>query len=415
MRKRTAALHNLGCKVNAYEAEKMTEKLKAAGYEIVPFDSPADFYIINTCSVTNIADRKSRQMINRARKVNPEAVVVASGCYVDTRGGEISADRNIDIAIPNSEKENIVQILEAWEGAHLMSEGEESITPAEAEGDRSRRFLKVQDGCNMFCSYCIIPYARGRVRSRPLDDVIKETEESVRAGFSEFVLTGIHLTSYEDLPGLIKAVDRVTGVKRIRLGSLEPTVVTEEFVSLLSGTGSICPHFHLSLQSGSDSVLKRMNRHYTAERFSESVSLLRRAFDDPAITTDVIVGFPGESEEEFEETARFLEEIKIYEAHIFPYSRRKGTVADRMPGQLSEREKHERLKILKSADEKRRRDFEDRHIRKEAEILIEDGNEGYTREYIRAGVKGDPIPSGTVLKGMLTGRDEKGRLEFRAD
>ncbi len=429
-KKLRAAIHNLGCKVNAYEAEKMAEKLREAGYRMVSFEEPSDYYIVNTCSVTNIADRKTRQMLHRAKKNNPEAVVVAAGCYVDTAGGQ--TDNSIDIAVPNSSKEDIADILKAWEESHGRagkigeSRNREAVLPetwGRGEGTHTRRFLKVQDGCNMFCSYCIIPYARGRIRSRSIRDVLSETEELVRRGSSEFVLTGIHLSSFgkekedpeECLTELIKRMDETEGVKRIRLGSLEPTLITEGFIQEIKGIESLCPHFHLSLQSGCDSVLKRMNRHYTGEGYLKSVRILREAFRDPAITTDVIVGFPGETEEEFNETEAFLREADLYETHIFPYSRRRGTPAERMEGQLTEKEKHKRLEILKAEDQKRRRAFEDRHIGKEAEVLFEDFNEGYTREYIRVRLSGNEVSPGTIIKGRITGRMPDGRMEFLAN
>ena len=425
-----AAIHNLGCKVNAYEAERMAEKLQKAGYEIVSFEEPSDYYIVNTCSVTNIADRKTRQMLHRARKNNPEAVIVAAGCYVDTAGGQ--TDNSIDIAVPNSSKEDIADILKAWEESHDRAgksgesrdrEGAFPETWGRGEGIHTRRFLKVQDGCNMFCSYCIIPYARGRIKSRSISDVLSETKELAGRGSSEFVLTGIHLSSFgkekedpkECLTELIKRMDETEGVKRIRLGSLEPTLITEEFIREIKGIESLCPHFHLSLQSGCDSVLKRMNRHYTGEGYLNSVRILREAFEDPAITTDVIVGFPGETEEEFEVTKAFLREADLYETHIFPYSRRRGTPAERMEGQLTEKEKHKRLEILKAEDQKRRRAFEDRHIGKEAEVLFEDCNQGYTREYIRVRLSGNEVSPGTIIKGRIAGRMPDGRMEFLTD
>ena len=419
-----AAIHNLGCKVNAYEMEKIAEKLISGGFTIVPFEEEADYYIINTCTVTNIADRKSRQMLHRARKMNPEAVVIAAGCYVDTHGDGTLVDESIDIAVPNSEKENIPDIIRNWEQSHDMEGTEDTAFPEENDDDRTgrtdphrsgegiytRRFLKVQDGCNMFCSYCIIPYARGRIRSRKIDDVITEVRKLADNGYREFVVTGIHLSSYgKDRPGdkeelldLLKAVDSIEGVRRIRLGSLEPRIITESFTQELKEIASICPQFHLSLQSGSDSVLKRMNRHYTGREYLESVEILRDHFDDPAITTDVIVGFPGETLEEFEETIEFLKKIKFYETHIFPYSRRKGTPADRMDGQITREEKHRRLKILKELDSIHRREFEERWIGKEAEVLFEEGNEGYTREYIRVKNMGTAVSTGTICRGILT-------------
>ncbi len=434
--KNKIALHNLGCKVNAYEMEKMAGNLLDAGYTIVSFEEEADYYIVNTCSVTNIADRKSRQMLHRAKKMNPDGVVIAVGCYVDTHGREEVCAEEIDIALPNSEKENIAEVIKAWEESHseeglalINSPVSEEISGIRnskdsrhisGEGIYTRKFLKVQDGCNMFCSYCIIPYARGRIRSRSIPEILSEIRELTKTGYHEYVITGIHLSSYgkdrpdsgEDLIGLIRAADDLKGVERIRLGSLEPRIVTDEFAKSLSGIRSLCPHFHLSLQSGSNAVLKRMNRHYSKEEYRESVERLRRVFDDPAITTDVIVGFPGESEEEFEETREFLEEISFYETHIFPYSRRKGTNADKMDGQLSQKVKHERLEILKKLDLINRRKYEDRWINKETEVLFEEENTGYTREYVRVKDTGEEIKPGTILKGRISSRISGEIMEF---
>ncbi len=431
------AIHNLGCKVNAYETEVMAEKLIEAGYSVVSFEEKADYYVVNTCSVTNIADRKSRQMLHRAGKLNPDAVIIAVGCYVDTHGRDEVCLEGVDIALPNTEKGNIVEVIKAWEDSH-RTEGEEAGSPGEraaygeairssgeehhisGEGIYTRKFLKVQDGCNMFCSYCIIPYARGRIRSKRISDVIALISSLTEKGYREFVLTGIHLSSYgldrpednEDLLKLIEEADKLPGVERLRLGSLEPRIVTKEFAERLKGVKSLCPHFHLSLQSGSDTVLKRMNRHYTTEEYLQSVEILRSYFDDPALTTDVITGFPGETEEEFKETYGFIERTGFYETHIFPYSRRRGTAADRMEGQLANSVKHERLKVLKALDSEKRKEYEDRHIGREAEVLFEDGNEGYTREYIRVKCPEGEIKSGEIHRGIITGRDVDGTPVF---
>ena len=337
---RTAALHNLGCKVNSYETEAMQQLLEEAGYEIVPFHEKADVYIINTCSVTNIADRKSRQMLHRAKKQNPDAVVVAAGCYVQAAAEELKADLAVDVIIGNNKKQDLLPILEEYfkdksDSSHVIEISEtheyERLSIHKI-ADHTRAFLKIQDGCNQFCSYCIIPYTRGRVRSRRPDEVVAEVRELAAAGYQEVVLTGIHLSSYgvdfkeeekkENLLSLIKQVHEVEGIRRIRLGSLEPRIITEEFAQALASMPKFCPHFHLSLQSGCDKTLKRMNRHYTTEEYAAGCEILRRYFDNPAITTDVIVGFPGETEEEFEETKAFLERIGFYEMHIFKYSRR---------------------------------------------------------------------------------------------
>ncbi len=340
-----AALHNLGCKVNAYETEAMQEILEKSGYEIVSFHDKADVYVINTCTVTNMADRKSRQMIHRARKMNPDAVIVAAGCYVQARGDEL--EEGIDIVIGNNKKQELAGILEHyWQErekrgrqtavqkeivdiGHTSEYEELHLTHT---GEHTRAYIKVQDGCNQFCSYCIIPYARGRVRSRKREDVVREVKELAKGGYKEVVLTGIHLSSYgidqeDNLLNLIQAVHKVEGIRRIRLGSLEPRIITEEFARTLAELPKICPHFHLSLQSGCDETLKRMNRRYTSEEYYEKCCLLRKYFQDPALTTDVIVGFPGETEEEFEKSRDFIDKVNFYETHIFKYSPRKGTKA----------------------------------------------------------------------------------------
>ena len=404
-----AALHNLGCKVNAYETEAMQELLEQAGYEIVPFQEKADVYIINTCTVTNMADRKSRQMLHRARKMNPEAVVAACGCYVQEKPDE-AADC-VDIVIGNNRKKEIVRILEEYEN----SRGGEKKRPGEPLKDlvdightkeyeelslsrtaeHTRAYIKVQDGCNQFCSYCIIPYARGRVRSRSKAHVLEEVQALAVAGYQEVVLTGIHLSSYgidngEDLLSLI-----LEGIRRIRLGSLEPRIITEEFVRTISGLPKMCPHFHLSLQSGCTETLKRMNRRYTAEEYFEKCELLRKYFHEPALTTDVIVGFPGETQEEFEASRAFVDKVDFYETHVFKYSRREGTKAAVMPDQVPEPVKAERSAILLELSKKKQKAYEERLLGTTQEVLIEEEIErdgeiwqvGHTREYVKAGIK----------------------------
>lgn len=409
-----AALHNLGCKVNAYETEAMQELLEQAGYEIVPFQEKADVYIINTCTVTNMADRKSRQMLHRARKMNPEAVVAACGCYVQEKPDE-AADC-VDIVIGNNRKKEIVRILEEYENSRdgekkrpgeplkdlvdigHTKEYEELRLSRTAE--HTRAYIKVQDGCNQFCSYCIIPYARGRVRSRSKDHVLEEVQALAGAGYQEVVLTGIHLSSYgidngEDLLSLILAVHEVEGIRRIRLGSLEPRIITEEFVRTISGLPKMCPHFHLSLQSGCTETLKRMNRRYTAEEYFEKCELLRKYFHEPALTTDVIVGFPGETQEEFEASRAFVDKVDFYETHVFKYSRREGTKAAVMPDQVPEPVKAERSAILLELSKKKQKAYEERLLGTTQEVLIEEEIErdgeiwqvGHTREYVKAGIK----------------------------
>ncbi|MBM6947807.1 tRNA (N(6)-L-threonylcarbamoyladenosine(37)-C(2))-methylthiotransferase MtaB [Mordavella massiliensis] len=404
-----AALHNLGCKVNAYETEAMQEILERSGYEIVPFHEKADVYVINTCTVTNMADRKSRQMLHRARKMNPDAVVVAAGCYVQAKAGEV--DDCVDIVIGNNRKHELAGILEEY----WRSEGEKKEemadiihAPAYEEmsltrtGEHTRAYIKVQDGCNQFCSYCIIPYARGRVRSRRMEDVVSEVEALARQGYREVVLTGIHLSSYgidlgggEDLLALIRAVHGVDGICRIRLGSLEPRIVTEEFAGALAALPKICPHFHLSLQSGCDATLRRMNRRYTAQEYYEKCQLLRAHFDHPALTTDVIVGFPGETEEEFEESLAFVDKVDFYETHIFKYSRREGTKAAAMADQVPEQVKTARSARMIALGRRKQQAYEDRLIGTTVEVLMEEAVEredgvyqvGHTKEYVKVGQK----------------------------
>jgi threonylcarbamoyladenosine tRNA methylthiotransferase MtaB len=397
-----AALHNLGCKVNAYETEAMQQLLEAAGYEIVPFSEKADVYVVNTCSVTNIADRKSRQMLHRAKKQNPDAIVVAAGCYVQTREDEAKLDPAIDIILGNDMKNKLVGVIE-----------ELSLTRT---AEHTRAFIKVQDGCNQFCSYCIIPYARGRVRSRAIDSVIREVESLAAQGYREIVLTGIHLSSYgvdcgENLLHLIQMVHEVEGIERIRLGSLEPRLITEEFAAALAKMEKICPHFHLSLQSGCDATLQRMNRKYTTEEYEKGCKLLRTYFDQPAITTDVIVGFPGETEAEFEETRAFLERIHFYEMHIFKYSRRKGTRADLMDNQIPEEIKTARSAELIALGERMSEEYRKRLVGTCQEVLFEELSDvggtpmyvGYTREYVRVAAVSARSLVNRIVRGKITG------------
>ena len=419
---RTVAFHNLGCKVNTYEMEMMIKALAEKGFIIVPFEQRSDFYIINTCSVTNIADRKSRQMIHRARTANPDSVIVAAGCYVNTHGEDEVIAEGVDICVVNEQKKDIADILDRYlkDKASAEEETEKAAFDASAKAMlHTRCFIKVQDGCDQFCTYCIIPYARGRIQSRPVSEVVEEIRGYADNGYKEFVPTGIHISSYgkdrpedgEDLLGLMTGISGVKGVERIRLSSLEPRLITEEFAEKLSGIPQICPHFHLSLQSGSDSVLKRMNRRYTAKEYLHAVEILRRYFDDPAITTDIITGFPGETEEEFKETIELVKKAGFYETHIFKYSRRKGTAADRMDGQLSEKVKHGRSAVLLDINKEQKRRFEDRHISGGAvkEILFEDVEminghpyrAGYTREYIKVYGDAAVYDMGGIAAGMI--------------
>ena len=432
-----AALHNLGCKVNAYETEAMQEMLEKAGYEIVPFREGADIYIINTCTVTNIADRKSRQMLHRARKMNPDAVVVAAGCYVQAQNTRENTDPCIDIVLGNNHKKDLIKVLEEYEAEKAAQK--ESADAAEKSdvrkniqdieeigqtkeyeklhltkpGEHTRAYIKVQDGCNQFCTYCIIPYVRGRVRSRTVEDVLDEVRTLAGNGYQEVVLTGIHLSSYgidfdgnRHLLSLIQAVHQVEGIRRIRLGSLEPGIITDEFARALSELPKMCPHFHLSLQSGCDDTLKRMNRRYTSEEYYEKCCILRRYFDNPALTTDVIVGFPGETEEEFQKSRDFVDKVDFYETHIFKYSRREGTKAAAMENQVSEQEKARRSAILIELGEKKRKAYEQSFLGKEVEVLVEEEaviegrpmQTGHTKEYIRIAFEGDKSLKNTIVK-----------------
>lgn len=421
-----AALHNLGCKVNAYETEAMQHLLEEAGYEIVPFTQKADVYVINTCSVTNMADRKSRQMLHKAKKNNPDSIVVAAGCYVQTSEKEVLNDLSVDIVIGNDRKHDLVRLLEEYsldsvnDTVDDINDGKHDFEELfiDQTKEHTRAFIKVQDGCNQFCSYCIIPYARGRVRSRRFENVIAEVERLAANGFKEVVLTGIHLSSYgvdfEEATGLlelIQAVNAVKGIERIRLGSLEPKIVTEHFASELSKLDKICPHFHLSLQSGCDATLKRMNRKYTTKEYERGCELLRKYLVHPAITTDVIVGFPGETEEEFEQTKAYLEHIHFYEMHIFKYSKRKGTRAAVMPDQIDEQIKAVRSEKLIALGHDMSKEFRKFYIGKNEEVLFEEkaviGDKeyfvGYTKEYVKVAKKTDENLENQIVSGCISG------------
>ena len=407
--KKKVALHNLGCKVNAYEVEAMQQLLENAGYETVPFEEGADVYVINTCTVTNIADRKSRQMLHKAKKMNPDAIVVATGCYAQADTEKLKEDTAVDLILGNNQKTQIVEALEEYKKEHAKQvqvieinhtkEYEELSIASTAE--HVRAYIKVQDGCNQFCSYCIIPFARGRVRSRKIEEVLREVETLAAKGYKEVVLTGIHLSSYgvdfpkeerESLLSLIQAVSRVEGISRIRLGSLEPRIITEEFLEGIVKTGKVCPHFHLSLQSGCNKTLKNMNRRYSAQEYAEKCELIRKFYPAPALTTDVIVGFPQETEEDFEESYEFVKKIHFYETHIFKYSRRHGTKAASMDGQLTEAVKAQRSDRMLELHEIRAREYEEAMIGKKMELLLEEEVEidgrpwyvGHSREYVRA-------------------------------
>lgn len=429
---KSVALHNLGCKVNGYEMDVMQQMLQEKGYKIVSFDERADIYIVNTCTVTNIADRKSRQMLHRAKKKNPDAIVVAVGCYVQAGGEEVLKDEGIDLAVGNNRKKDLVAILEKYmeegpansnrktlEHTTIIDIGKtaeyEEMRLQETSG-HTRAYIKIQDGCNQFCSYCIIPYARGRVRSRSQEDILTEVRGLAEKGYKETVLTGIHISSYGMDKGkpalleLLKGIHGIDGIERIRLGSLEPRIVTEEFARELGKLPKLCPHFHLSLQSGCDATLKRMNRHYTTGEYYEKVRILRRVFGDPAITADIIVGFPGETEEEFQETKAFLEKIKFYEMHVFKYSKRKGTPAAVMENQVPEETKASRSNLLLTMEKMQSKEFRETFLGREEEILFEEGKEvggdfyqiGHTKQYVKVAKKSEKSLSNTIIAGKIT-------------
>jgi len=442
---KNVALHNLGCKVNGYELDVIKQKLVEEGYNICPFESSADVYIINTCTVTNIADRKSRQMLHKAKKENKDAIVIAIGCYVDTNKEKIEMDDCIDIAIGNNRKAELVDILKKYEKEKdlesLEGDGikckktylDESIDVKSKEKtvieemelksapEHTRAYIKIQDGCNQFCSYCLIPYARGRVRSREQKDIVNEIINLARGGVKEVVITGIHISSFgidrgeSELISLLKKVHAIKGIERIRLGSLEPRIITKENAKAFASMPKLCPHFHLSLQSGCEETLKRMNRHYSAKEYMEGVEILRSVYDRPAITTDVIVGFPGETEEEFEESRKFCEDVNFYEMHVFKYSVRKGTAAEKMPMQLTDRQKAQRSDVLIEMSSKNAKKYRESFIGERVNVLWENSMEldgktymiGHTEKYVKIGKEIDKSLekelSGTFEEGVCKG------------
>lgn len=442
---KTVAFHTLGCKVNTYETEAMQQLMESAGYRCVEFGERADVYIVNTCSVTNIADRKSRQMLHRARKMNEDAIVVAAGCYVESAKNKIDEDLSIDIIVGNNNKNDIVNIINEYLQDKIKNkfiidinkETEYEEFNIRKINDHTRAFIKVQDGCNQFCSYCIIPFTRGRVRSRKMENILDEVKNLSASGYKEIVLTGIHLSSYgvdfldesynkrmekltrteesdeefvtkNELLCLIENIANIEGIERVRIGSLEPRIIQENFIKSLSNIDKFCPHFHLSLQSGCDRTLKSMNRKYTADEFYEGVKLIRKYFDSPAITTDIIVGFPGETKTDFEESKAFVEKVKFYETHIFPYSIREGTKAANMP-QVDGNEKAQRANILNEINLKNQREFRASRIGKEDELLceevfIKDGVEyftGYTKEYVKVAVLNSDLKTNDIVSGKI--------------
>ena len=448
---KNVALHNLGCKVNSYEIEVMQEKLEEKGYKIVPFAPGADIYVINTCTVTNIADRKSRQMLHKAKKMNPDAVVVAVGCYVQTGTESVKTDPCIDLAIGNNRKKDIVTILEEYleqrkKGGedktlfettildinHGKQEYEEMKLTRTAE--HTRAYVKIQDGCNQFCTFCIIPFARGRVRSRKEEDILEEVRGLVKAGYKEIVVTGIHLSSYgldfitkesgDYLQGvdirkqaygkgflidILEKINKIEGLERLRVGSLEPRIITEEFANRLKALEKLCPHFHLSLQSGCDATLERMKRFYTAAEYKEKVALLRKVFENPAITTDVIVGFPGETEEEFNTTLEYLKEIEFFEMHVFKYSKRENTVAAARKDQVPDHIKSKRSDILLNLEKEQSDRYRRSYLEKEVSVLIEEEKTiqgkkyqvGHTSTYIKVAVPSKQDLKNCLVKGKI--------------
>ncbi len=430
-----AAVHNLGCKVNSYELDVMVQELKGAGYEMVSFEDSADVYIINTCSVTSIADRKSRQMLHRAKKRNPNAVVAAVGCYVETDRQTLEEDPLVDLCIGNNRKGSIARILTDYlNGTMQEDETRDDLTqrPMYEEMQlrtpgRTRADVKIQDGCNQFCTYCIIPYARGRIRSRDPEDVIREVQGLAADGVKEVVLTGIHISSYgkekglepdRELLNLLRRLQLLTGIERIRLGSLEPRIITEDFAAGISGLSKVCPHFHLSLQSGCDDTLRRMNRHYTAEEYDAGVERLRRVYDRPAITTDVIVGFQGETAEEFEASRSFLNKVNFYEIHVFKYSVRKGTAAEHMPNPCSNEEKNERSSVLLELTDRQAKAYRRSFVGQQEELLLEEKIEldgtayftGHTMRYTQGAVPAEGRREGEIVRGVITGLSADGTM-----
>lgn len=409
------AFLTLGCKVNSYETEKMKKAFEEAGHMIVAFDEKADAYIVNTCTVTNIADRKSRKMLHRAKRMNPEAVVAAAGCYVDSSEKKGERDESVDLFISNKDKEKLVEMVcdelkkRGLEDRLMPEHGECKMSQAALDEEHTRAYIKVQNGCNQYCTYCIIPFVRGELHSRTVEDVVSETQQLADRGFQEVVITGIHVSSYgvdkgkagsflelegEPLLELLEAISEVEGIERIRLSSLEPRIITEKFVKRLSAIKKVCPHFHLSLQSGCDTVLKRMNRHYTTKDYTDGLEILRKYYDNPAVTTDIIVGFPQETEEEFVETCEFAKQVEFAQIHVFKYSRRQGTIADKMEGQITESIKSERSDRLLAIERELEILYQKKAVKDTEEVLIEEISEidgkkyltGYNERYIRVAI-----------------------------
>lgn len=402
------AFCTLGCKVNQYETNAMEEKFINSGYEVVAFDQVADIYVINTCTVTNMSDKKSRQMIRKAKQLNEDSIVVAVGCYAQVSKEKLEKIEEVDLILGNNEKKEIVKYVEEFNKEKLihledlMHQKEFIDFGTTVHMDKTRAVIKVQDGCDRFCSYCIIPYARGRVRSRKIESVIEEIESLAKNGVKEVVITGIHIASYgkdfkEDigLIDLLEEINKIKGIERIRLGSLEPTIIDETFLDRLSKLDKICHHFHLSLQSGCNETLKRMNRRYTTEEFEKVVNLLKNIYNDVVLTTDIIVGFPGETEEEFNKTYNFLKKIRFYKMHIFKYSRREGTKANNMPNQISSNIQDKRSKKIIELSDTNQKEYNNEYIGKKVKVLIEEKQgeylKGHTQNYLMIIVKQDNI------------------------
>ena len=433
------AFLTLGCKVNSYETEAMQALLASAGATLVEFNEEADIYVVNTCSVTNMADRKSRQMLHRAKKKNPDAVVVAAGCYAQTADETAMKETGIDVVIGNNQKKQIVEILENYMAGvenkrlEIGEETEYEDLSLDTQVEHTRAYIKIQDGCNQFCSYCIIPYARGRIRSRKPEDVVEEVKRLAANGYQEIVLTGIHLSSYgrtsyeklteesgQPLLSLLQQINAVEGIRRIRLGSLEPRIITEKFVKTLVTCEKVCPHFHLSLQSGSDTVLVRMNRKYTTEEYAKSVDILKKYYEAPAITTDIIVGFPQETEEEFSETMEFAKRIGFSKIHVFKYSRRKGTVADKMSGQVDEQVKNMRSEQLMALEAALGETYREQFFGKEETVLFEESTVvdgevcqvGYNERYVRIAVNTKEDLSNCIETVRIEGKTKEQETLF---
>ena len=419
-----AAFYTLGCKVNQYETNAMIEEFKNANYEIVEYEEFADVYIVNTCTVTNMSDRKSRQILRRAKDINSNAILCAVGCYAQVAKEELSKIDEIDLILGNNDKKHILSKIEEFEKekirqcqvSNMLDERKYTEWNTIAYTDKARAEIKIQDGCDRYCTYCIIPYARGPVRSRKIDDVYNEISEIAKTGIKEIVITGIHISSYgKDLKenitliDLLEKIDKIDGIERIRLGSLEPLIITEEFVSRLSKLKKVCNHFHLSLQSGCDTTLERMNRRYTTSEFRKIVEILRQNISEVALTTDIIVGFPGETDEEFETTYNFLKEIKFSKMHVFKYSPRKGTKAATFPNQIDGNKKDERSEKLIALSLENEKEFAFQYIGNSIEVLFENEHEGHTTNYIEVFSSKIQEPN-TIIQVKVLGQKD-GRIE----